>query len=312
MYSKIVVPLDGSTFGENALPLALSIARRSNAQLILTHVYAPLIPFYGEGMAYLDARVEEGLKQERKSYLDKVKDRVPRLDVPLATQFLEGPVSASIAEYAKSSGADLVVMTTHARNPVSRFWLGSVADEMLRNCTVPMLLVPPSPDSPDLGRDVRFEHLMVALDGSEFAERVVGPAEQLAKLMEAKVTLLRAVEFQWPSPYPAEYVDVASVAGPMAREVDSLQARLERQAQEYLSGVAETLRGHGLDVTTHVAVQDSPSSAILQTSEDEGCDSIAIETRGRRGVARFFLGSVADKVIRGTTLPILVHRPEDD
>src|SRR5262249_43029544 len=96
---------------------------------------------------------------------------------------------------------------------------------------------------------------------------------------------------------------------PVIDRLEELEQQLRRQAHAYLGQVADRLRGRSLRVTTRVAVAEQPATAILQEAENQGADLIALETHGRGGLSRLFLGSVADKVVRGASVPVLVHRP---
>lgn len=80
------------------------------------------------------------------------------------------------------------------------------------------------------------------------------------------------------------------------------------EAQAYLDQVAERLHQQGYRVRTQVALGQQPASAILDQAQSLGVDLIALETHGRRGLTRLLLGSVADKVLRGASVPLLIHR----
>jgi nucleotide-binding universal stress UspA family protein len=81
-----------------------------------------------------------------------------------------------------------------------------------------------------------------------------------------------------------------------------------REAAAYLDRIAQTLRSSSLAVRTSVVSHDQPAVAILSKARAEGADLIAIETHGREGLSRLLLGSVADKVVRGASIPVLVQR----
>src|SRR5262249_29599904 len=143
MYRSVLVPLDGSTLGEQALPLALSIARRAGATLHVVHVHSPLAEYYVEGaVVAIGPSLEAHLKESRRAYLDGVVRRLADVSpVTVTPVLLEGHVAESIRVCAKSMSVDLVVMTTHGRGPLGRFWLGSVADALVRELPMPLLLV---------------------------------------------------------------------------------------------------------------------------------------------------------------------------
>lgn len=310
MYTSVFVPLDGSTFGEHALPLAISIAKRAKAKLTLVNVHAPLKAVYLEGAAFLDESVDDDIKAHQEAYLKVVADRVKAVtDTPVETKLLEGEVSSAISEEAANSGADLVVMTTHGRGPMGRFWLGSVADELIRHLPMPLLLVRPEEESADLNKDVALKHLLISLDGSELSEKILGSAVELGKLWDADYTLVRIIKPVMPMEAPMEVPSVAQAMQAVLQKMDTLQENLKEQANKYLNGVAEKLRAEGLTVKTKVDVDEKPAHAILEDVETAPADVVAIETHGRSGLSRFFLGSVADKVVRGSHVPVLLHRP---
>jgi nucleotide-binding universal stress UspA family protein len=107
--------------------------------LQLAYVHTPLI--MGEGVMYL-GMPDIQLWEEEKNYLLKVVDRLKKASLEKVTaDLLEGPVAETLQEHALGKGCDLVVMTTHGRGPVSRFWLGSVADQLVHRLPIPLLLI---------------------------------------------------------------------------------------------------------------------------------------------------------------------------
>ena len=140
MYRSILVPLDGSLASEQSLPYAAALARRSGAALQLVYVHTPLI--LGEGTMYLGTP-DVQLWEEEKKYVLSVVNRLKKMGVEkVSAQVLEGPIAETLQEQALGEGCDLVVMTTHGRGPVSRFWLGSVADQLVHRLPIPLLLDP--------------------------------------------------------------------------------------------------------------------------------------------------------------------------
>lgn len=235
MIRSLLVPLDGSPFSEHALPLALALARRA--------------------------------------------------------------------------GADLVVMTTHARGPLGRLWLGSVADRLVRELPVPLLLVHPRDTAVDLAQEPALKHLLLPLDGTALAEQIVEPATTLGRLTDAEYTLLRVTQPVLPLHYHLEGGSFGEMAESAIHQIDTLQGQVRKEAVAYLEGVAGRLRQQGLRERTRVVEESQPAAAILHEAASLGADLIALETHGRHGLSRLLLGSVADKVIRGAAVPVLVHRP---
>jgi nucleotide-binding universal stress UspA family protein len=299
---SILVPLDGSDFGEQALPLAVAIARRAGAVVHVVHVHIPRAAACAETVTPMENNLDPMGKEQEKAYLERVANWWrTRGSVPVLAHLLEGPVAEAILEFVADSEIDLVVLTTHGRGAFSRFWQGSVADELVRLLATPLLLVRPMKEGLDPGDCPTPRHMLIPLDGTELAEQALTPATELGRLMQADYTLLRVVP-----PMPAAGFDHAGVA--VGCSPPPPEENPAREAREYLDRVASRLRGEGLRVSTAVAIGEPPDHAILEEARDHGADMIAMETHGRGGLARLLLGSVADKVSRGAPLPVLVHR----
>jgi nucleotide-binding universal stress UspA family protein len=306
MFRTIMVPLDGSPFGEYALPLALSMARRSGAEVELIHVYTLPIPIVSTNGLMIPRPVAQPPEQawERaRAYLDQLADCLSEpWEVPIETVLRAGAVADTLYDHALASGADLVVMTTHGYGPLSRVWMGSVADKLLRRLPMPLLLVRPRTEALDLLEQVHdqaFAHMLIPLDGSPLAEEILEPAMALGKLMGARYTLLQAVDPPLLGYAPALH----------ARGIDEqILEQWRAEALAYLEGVAERMRAERLKVQTSVPLVP-PAIAILDYAHEHAVDLIAMATHGRGGVARLLLGNVADKVVRGAGAPVLLQRP---
>jgi nucleotide-binding universal stress UspA family protein len=312
MFRSILVPLDGSTFGEHALPAAATLASRAGARLTLAHVHEPVAMLYGEGAMLLHDELDAHSRQQKQAYLEEVRARMGQAAPPdLTALVLEGRVVESLHQQVEEARVDLVVMTTHGRGPLGRFWLGSVADKLLRQLRVPLLLVHPGKETPDLKMPAALQHILIPLDGSELAERMVGPATTIGSLMRSDYTLLRVIQPVHPTLPYTEGLSIAQMAGEILDSIEKLQGEVRQEALSYLNGVAAQLRARSLRVQTRVAVEEHPATAILHAAAANDVDLIAIETHGRGGLSRLFLGSVADKVLRGSSVPVLVHHPSE-
>jgi nucleotide-binding universal stress UspA family protein len=305
---SILVPLDGSTFGEHALPVALGIARRVGAVLQLAHVHQVVPPASVAGVALMD-NLELTMRKEEQTYLDGVARRIVQAaPLRVVTALLNGEVAEALHTHA-AAGADLVVMATHGRGALGRFWLGSVADELIRHLSVPLLLVRPSAGPANLAATAEPRRILLPLDGTALAEQIIPAAMELAEKTDAEVTLLRVVQPVVRFDYLPEGTSVAGISAQLDHEIGEHQRRHEHEAQVYLEHVADRLRARLPSVRVRVVVDDAPATAILREAEALGVDLIALETHGRRGLSRLIVGSVADKVIRGAHVPVLVHRP---
>jgi nucleotide-binding universal stress UspA family protein len=309
MYRSILVPLDGSAFGEHALPLAIKLANGAGATLQVVHVHVPPAPLYSEAVLSYAPALEKSLRDNEQAYLDKVVERIKAASTASAlAALLDGPIEEALEDRAKSTQVDLIVMTTHGRGTLARAWLGSVADELVRHLTMPIVVVRPHDGKIDLARDPGPKHILIALDGSTLSEQIVAHALTLGALWGAEYTLLRVIE-------PAvlgQYDTVLPYGGfdPwLAEQLEARHAAEQAKAKEYLEQIASPLRAKSLKVETCILSHDQPAVAILDEVKARKADLIALATHGRSGLPRLFLGSVADKVVRGASVPVLVARP---
>ncbi len=305
MYRSILVPLDGSPAAEHALPWALSIAQQEGTSLHLTRVHLPPTPIMVGSELASDVALDAAIRENERAYLDELADRIRKTStIPIHATLLEGAIADAIEDHGKSIKADLLVMTTHGRGAFARFWLGSVADKVIRHSTIPTLLIRPNEEqAADLSNRPFLSRIVVPLDGSELAEQILEPAMKLGKAMGADyglVLVLEAVE-------DIETLARMKIQVPGAWFPEATEAK----AEVYLEKVAHRLRGHSLKVSTKVIRHGTAARSILDFAGAHGNAAIALATHGRSGIRRMFLGSVADKIVRGATLPVLVYRPAE-
>jgi nucleotide-binding universal stress UspA family protein len=295
MLETLLVPYDGSPFSERALSFAVPIAQQHGASLVLT-MANPLPPrvtdMTGEPIA--DPSADPDVRTQLRAQLERVAKRVAtRYRVTTATQFREGPIVEEISKAADSVKADLVVIATHGRGGLSRLWLGSVTDQLLRQPPAPMLVTRGSRSwTLTAASEPVFPRILVALDGSPLSEQALEAAIEIAGDRECELVLVRV-----------EDAPIASVSSTWVTETVRLLN------QDYLAPLAAHYRKPTRRITTQAIVHTDPARAILELAKREHAFLIALATHGRSGARRAVLGSVADKVIRGSTLPVLVSPP---
>lgn len=292
----LLVPLDGSRFGEWALAPALGLARALKGTIQLVSVYEdkPLVAGWPLDAGEVEAWFEQ--------YLADVTRRLADVsDVPVSEVLLAGRVGDRLEEHVGQTQPSLVVMCTHGRGAFSRFWLGSVADRMVRHLTVPVLLVRPRDDEEiQLTDTLTFERVLVPLDGSARAEGSLEVASQITRAAQGTCILLRVV----PPPLPTTPYLPHAIA-----ETDRAAESGRRESQQYLRDMEARLERDGLRVETEVVTGVHAAPGIVRACESTGADLIVIATHGRGGLPRLLLGSVADKVVRAAPVPVLVTRP---
>jgi nucleotide-binding universal stress UspA family protein len=295
------VPLDGSPLAEQAIPLALEIARHARSKVRLVHVHQLLPPAFYEGTK-LYVSIDLAMRKAGRDYLRRLAAQLrEQSGLEISSVTLNGPTEPALTKYVHDFGADLVAMTTHGRGGVRGAWLGSVADRLLRSVDVPVIVTRACEGAVPMSAAPRIREILVPLDGSTLAEAALAPAAGMAGLFEAELVLVQIVP-----PLTAGSLLPITFAAGYDRDAVALQ---RKQAQDYLEGLGEDLRERGTRVRTTVVVGHNVGEALIDLAHPERIDLIAIATHGRSGVRRLMLGSVADKLIRAAGPPVLVVRP---
>lgn len=309
MYRCMLVPLDGTAFGEHALPLAVSVARRSGATLHLAHVHLPRIVPSGAETAALPPAWIEMTWDEKKQYLEVLAAQLRgEYAIRVETRVLEGSVAGALEHQAMSCAAGLIVMSTHGHVGLSRLWHHGVADQLSRDLPLPILLVRPGDpeEPPDFSEEPDFGHILLPLDGSAEAEAVLPHAVRLGRSFAARYTLLRVIQ--------PETVIGYSLLG---QDAHLNQHRLHQEltaARQYLNAVAERMRSDSLEVKTEVVVSQDPAGAVLERVRSSAENPlqriglVALDAHPRSAVTRLIFRSTADALLRESPVPVLLFQ----
>lgn len=315
MFKRILVPLDGSDRAEQAIPFAARIARASNGTVILMQVAPVPVDFRAEVKSaaelYPENIIEEG-KSLAFNYLDNVGRMAELVGVETEIHVEYGHVAPSILAATEPLEVDLIVMCSHGYSGFKRRALGSIAHKILAHSPVPVLVL--RDGGPSL--TAKAVSALVALDGSPLAESVLAPVVQLATAlapsMRITLHLVRVVDL------PASYSYGKFAANAF---VDQLREDAKHEAQAYLSAVANRLIDRestvpDLLVTTSIAVNPDVAEALVQLTEEElhaggRFDLLAMMTHGRGGLQRWVMGSVTERVLHHSKLPMLIVHPTE-
>lgn len=285
-YRSILVPLDGSSHAASAIPYARMLAERSGRRLLL--IRAELTDTY-PGPTPVDPDIK--LVHEADAYLRNIAADLPEELVAETKVCHAEPIDAIVAE-ADTGDVDLVVMSTHGRSGLGRWIYGSVADEVIRRASVPILLIPV--DCEESWQDDQVRPVLLPLDGSMLAEQAVKPASDLARVLGAPLLLVRIVDqFVYMGTSPRSPADETS---------------LTSEEQNYLESVAANLRAEGHHVAVRTAV-GRPAVRIAAIAMEDDVSAIALATHGRSGMSRLLMGSVATSILQRALVPVLVVRP---
>jgi len=295
MFSRIMVPLDGSTRAERALPIAARIARASNARVLLVRAVTVPVTY---GLSRENGRVRWHLTRDEREiargYLDMAA-RLPELaELPVETLVATGAAASVILGACARRRVELVVLTSHGQTGALRWVLGSVASHVVHHSRVPVLLLPARDagaaasasrrmsDSAEPGERLMGSRMgsepgtreslggpdplrvLIPLDGSPLAEAALAPAAILGRALAGSqpvvLHLLHVV-----TPY-----DEMATATPEALLVDSAQGDLSRIAQRLCGERHDEVDAGQLTVTCSVAVHGDVASAIVGTAMGTG------------------------------------------
>ena len=303
MFSKIVVPLDGSPVAEVLLPYARALAQGPRLPVELLSVID-----LDEMARHIDT--ERGLfldtlddfeTHRREEYLDALAKSFSGVAVTWRVE--RGAAASLIVERAAADKAALVCMATHGRSGLQRWLLGSVAEKVLRATENPLLLVRASDSAPVTGVNA-LDAIIVPLDGSPVAEQVLPTVAELARGLGIDVILFRAYNIPYGSFYEG--------GGSYAVDLQRLSASIETDVQLYLEERRAVLLAQaGFAKLAYASKEGLAPDAIIDFARNKPGSLIAMCSHGRSGVRRWVLGSVTETVVRHASNPVLILRAEN-
>ena len=318
MFQRILVPLDGSPRAERALPLATRLAQASGGTVVLLRVVYPSTERvkYPVDVAIVQEITDDELQEARNS-LEALRERSRLSGVHTEITVVEGQDAATILSVTEAQHIDLIVLCSHGYTGLKRWVLGSVAEKVARYASVPVLLlresgpalvdIPPRAEGP--------LRALVPLDGSAHAREALVPAAQLIAALATPgcgaLHLMRVVVLP----------DSAKIS-PVEREAIIYKARqylIETVKQIREGLVASPLVALKLAITWSITIDDDCAAGIIRVAEEgedalesgvpTRSDVIAMATHGSSGFERWAMGSVTERVLAGTRLPLLIVRP---
>lgn len=321
MFTRMLVPLDGSERAERALAVAARLARSLDSTLILVRVVQPpLQPATVLAPALdVESRILSEELDRASAYLAQVAQQLEQDGVKHERVALIGYPAEVILDTASASRADAITLCSHGRTGLLRWVLGSVAQRVVHQAPVPVLVLHEHGSLPGLDAQ-RPLRALVPLDGSWLAEAALGPAVTLVSALapqgQGNVHLVQVV--RPPSEEPEARTPATSEA--RVKEVAALEA------QDYLSRIADQLKRGPLatlqvQVTWSVLHDRDVAGALVNLAQGgkpaQGAggtgsfDLIAMATHGRGGLHRWVMGSITERVLSVARLPMLVTRPKE-
>jgi nucleotide-binding universal stress UspA family protein len=276
---RIVTLLDGSDYAAQALPMAQFVCETTGAQLTLLS-------------ASRKYQAEGGEQFEAEAYLTSVAEKIHAAGIQVNCAVRSDSPAEATRKLVVETDVDLAVVTTRGRSGEKNWMREGLSSKLVHLLDIPVLLVQvfeigPA-EAPHLGR------ILVALDGSAFAEQLLPYARMLGKQFDCELMLICVPAV----PESGKY-----------RAPDSVIHAIRKQAvtgmRKYLASVAESLRAEGLTVRTTVT-GSYPARSIVEVGKREGVDLIMITSQGRGGLDLLFMGSVAQQVVQLSDSPVFI------
>ena len=340
MFQRIVVPLDGSRRAEEAIPVAAHIARATGGTIVLVRAVTSLIdstwypPYLEDGREYgtvwysADPSGRPGQVintdiHSTEEYLMKVAQAHELEGIETSVQVMPGDPAHVIFFMARTLHADLIVMSSRGETGLKRWLLGSVSQKIARHSMIPVLIL--REGTTKLGSihadGTHAVRILVPLDESPTAEAALVPAAQLSAVLSAPVhgILHLARILPLPAIENNEQEEIATAAKAFAlQEATSYLQTIERRLRtgDAINGIPPDL-----EVTSSVVIDTDVAGRLMSMAEsgekkEDGSpvgpyDVIAMATHGRGGVGRWMVGSITERLLERTHLPLLIIRPQN-
>jgi nucleotide-binding universal stress UspA family protein len=292
MYDTILVPTDGSEGAEAAARHGLHLATAFDSQMHLLSVVDERP--YSSALADLDPAIgeqREVFEQQATEAVERLEELVSDSSVTCHTAVENGIPHEAIQSYVAEHDIDLVSMGTHGRTGLDRLLLGSVTERVVRTSDVPVLTTRHEPDDRS-----SHDRILIPTDGSESATAAIDHGIAIAERFDATVHALSVVD-----------ITAATGTYDAGPGIPDLLDSLEEGCEQAVAAVEDEGENRDVAIVTDV-VQGTPYRAIREYVDDEGIDLITMGTHGRTGLERYLLGSVAERTVRTSDLPVFTVR----
>ncbi len=315
MFTHLAIALDGSPQAEKALPIAVLLAKRLPAPLLLLHVCM-------EPEDTSNSRQPEPEKAVKPEiYLDQLKKDLtdPSKNWSLQPEFVQtrvqyGKYAYELANVAAAEGANLVIMTTHGRSGLSLLVMGNIATGVLTNTNLPVLLLRPEEVITSLEETfetfaVSFEQkptrLMVTLDGTPKGEAALEVALALATQLNTTLDLVEVI-----TPTPSYVMFDPGLDYKLLEELEQAQKEtLKQEAFQYLEKVQDWIKSKVTELKVETSVLIGlPAAQLVAYIHESKPLLVIMATHARSEVGQILLGSVAEEVLRQSHSPVLMVR----
>jgi nucleotide-binding universal stress UspA family protein len=285
--NKILCPVDFFPASDAAVNYAAGLAENYEATIHLLHVITPIAASayeYAIDTTEFIRSMEESSMQEMNGLVAKLK----LAGIKAEPELRVGDVYDEIKKTIEIEKPDLLVMGTHGRRGVERWFMGSTTEKMLRHSPVPLVTISAAGEKSFNGP--RFRRILVTTDFSEGTADALAYAFSVAQENESRVTLLHVLH------------DVSADLSGKYR--DSLVNGVKKQLEDLVPAEAR----NWCDIVASVET-GTPYRIILRELEDEKIDLLVMNIHGKGMLDRALLGSTAERVVRAASCPVMMIPP---
>ena len=296
MFNPILVPLDGSSLAESILPHVSIIAKVDSSEVILLRVLDKQFPTHATET--VDPFEWQIRKAEASAYLEQLAAQMVDSGLKTQTEILEGNAAESIVEYAQLNDIPLIMLSSHGQSGITGWNVSSVVQKVILRARTSIMIV----RSYNLGstelKELRYQRILVPLDGSQRAESILSRATAVARSQEAQVIIAHVVrQPEMPRRTPLTQED--------QELVERVTDRNRAEAEKYLAELKTRL---DVNTATRLLVSQSVVSTLHEFIEREQIDMVFLSAHGYTGETRWPYGSTVVSFIAYGTTPLLIYQ----
>ena len=291
MLEKILIPLDGSALADCVLPHTVAIAQAIEAKVVFLHVLEaendhPSNP--------LDWQLR---KVEAQTHLQEVEANWQQMGLTSESVLLEGKAADRIIEYAQEAGVDLVVVSSHGQSGLTGWNVSSVGQKIIHRVHKSIMLVRAYQTENKIER-VKYDRILVPLDGSQRAESMLPVAGRIAQFHEAILLLAHVVA-------PPEMIRRTPLSTDDIQLVEELITRNQDKARHYFHELKNRLP---VDVEAHLICDEDVTTALHNLVKKAEVDLVILNAHGGSTEAQRPYGSIVSNFIDYGTTPLLIFQ----
>ena len=292
MYEEVLIPTDGSRNASVAANHGLSLAKQYGATVHILHVADTT----AVKMTDSPDTIPETWMAGGDRATQQIADRATEFDLPVITEVRRGSPADVILDYVDERGIDLIALGTHGQTGLKKPLLGRVTKNIVNTASVPILCVPPPERDVETikASEITYQAILVPTDGSKAARNAVDRGLELADTYDATLHALYVV-------------DRRVYASRPGRTWEDAKTTLEQSGEQVMDRIADAAAESDVPIVTDIR-PGVPHQVIHDYAGEHNIDLVTMGTHARSGLSKRVLGSVTERVLRRSEIPVLTVR----